>query len=70
MRFSRHFLLVIVSISFLAATLSAQTMLAVRGGASIANFVGSDPDVDELDSRTGINVGASATFPLSESVGV
>ncbi len=28
------------------------------------------PDVDELDSRTGINVGASATFPLSESVGV
>ena len=44
---------------------SAQVTLAVRGGPSIASAAGAS-----ADRRTGLNIGASVTFPLSGNRGI
>lgn len=50
-----------------AAPAASQTTLGVRGGVNIASLSG---DASELDSRTALNVGATAHFPLSENLGL
>jgi len=52
----------------LAAGLAAQTTLGIHGGASIATLGGSD--VGSADARTGMNFGASVTFPVGEILGI
>jgi len=50
-----------------SAPLHAQTVLGFHAGANIANLGG---DVEDLDARTGLNLGASVLFPLGESLGL
>ena len=42
-----------------------QTTLAIRGGMNRATMSGSNGN-EEVDARTGIKVGASATIPMQE----
>ena len=52
----------------MAVPASAQTILSLRGGVNFASLSGDD--VEGLDSRTGIHVGAAVLFPLSETLGL
>lgn len=50
-----------------SAPLHAQTVLGFHAGANIAELSG---DVGDLDSRTGLSVGASVLFSLGETLGL
>jgi hypothetical protein len=49
------------------AHLSAQTMLGFHAGANRSNLGG---DVEDADSRTGLNLGTSLTFSIGENLGL
>lgn len=50
----------------------AQTTLSVRGGGSIANLGGSDIDsyINDVNSRTGFNLGGALTLAVAENMGI
>jgi len=64
----KYVVLLLAGVWALSAPLSAQAVLGIHGGVNIANFGGDD--VEDTDSRTGINLGASVLFSLGEKVGV
>jgi len=47
---------------------SAQTVLGFHAGANIATLGGDD--VQDAESRTGMNIGASVLFPIGENLGL
>ncbi len=51
-----------------SAPLSAQNVLTLHAGASIATFGGAD--VSGASSRTGVNIGASLTLPVTDVLGI
>ena len=54
-----------------AAPVLGQVNVSVRGGASLATLGGSAADsIPSKGNRTGLNVGATATFGLSENMGL
>lgn len=64
----KYVVLLFAAIWSLAAPLSAQTVLGFHAGVNIANFGGDD--VENTDSRTGLNIGASVRFSLAENLGL
>lgn len=58
----------VLSMSLGTATLAAQSTIQFHAGASLATLGGSD--VDNPDTRTGLNVGATMTFPVAPLLGI
>lgn len=64
----KYLLLLLCGMWALSAPLSAQTTIGVYGGVNITNLGGDD--VQDTESHTGLNVGASVLVPLVENLGL
>lgn len=64
----KYLMLLLAGVWALSAPLSAQTTLGLYGGVNIANLGGDD--IQDTESRTGLNLGASVLVPLGENVGL
>ena len=59
----------VITFAFLCVgEVAGQTLLSFRGGASLSTFAGAD--ANDVDSRTGLNIGAALTFAVSGNLGV